>query len=145
MVHSPLMKVIQHSSKHHVLRFDAGDDVLAILTEHCASHNIFAGAFQAIGAASYVKLSWYDTDTKSYEHLELSGKLEIASMTGNASLKEGKMYMHAHGCFGDRELNVKGGHITQVIAHPTCELVFTVLPETMTRSHDEACGLHLLS
>lgn len=138
------MKCILRSSDHVVLRFDLGEEVLTSLQAWCETEKIAAGNFSAIGAASIIELSWYDTDEKRYADKTIEGKWEIVGITGFVAQKDGHTHIHAHGSFSDEQMNLQGGHIKKLIVGATCELALTILEGTIPRSFDERTGLFLM-
>lgn len=59
-----------------------------------------AGAIHGLGAADHVELGLFRTDVKQFVGHTYDGMYEIASLNGNISQMEGKVYLHLHG--GDR-------------------------------------------
>ncbi len=139
------MKIIARDEKNNILRFDRGEEVMQGVREFCISEGIAAGYFFVIGAAEKATVSFYNLYTKEYQDTILEGPLEITGVTGNVAKKENEIVFHAHGMFSDAYLNVKGGHIKEIIVSATCEVVFTVLNVTIGRSYDKITGLNLMS
>lgn len=138
------MKCVIRSADTAILRFDLGEEVLMSLQAWCEAERILAGNFTAIGAASMVELSWYDTDEKRYADKLIEGKWEIVGLTGFVAQKEGLAHIHAHGSFSDEQMNLQGGHIKRMTVGATCELSMIILDGTITRSFDERTGLYLM-
>ena len=93
-------------------RFQCGDDLLGSLTELCKKENIRAGVFSLIGAVQNAKLGYYDQAEKKYTGcVELNEKLEVVSCTGNISLKDGEIFVHAHIGLADNQGKAYGGHL----------------------------------
>jgi len=139
------MQVIYNKGKQHLIRFDLGEEVLNLLEKYCLDHNINSGIISGIGAVSDLTISWYNLDEKKYHDHELKKKLEIASFTGNISLKEGKPYIHAHGSFSDFELHSRSGHVKKMIVSTTAEFYIQELEGDLKRSFSAETGLYLLS
>ena len=71
---------------------------------NCArEHGITLGEVQAIGAVSQARVGFYHQAERKYYFLELPRPLEIASLMGNISLKDGEPIVHAHVTLTDRE------------------------------------------
>jgi len=95
-------------------RFATKIDLLEDLTALCKKENIQLGVFSIIGALHCVKLGYYHQDEQKYTTaLELEKKLEITSCTGNISLKDGEIFVHAHVSLSDHEGKCYGGHLMQ--------------------------------
>jgi predicted DNA-binding protein with PD1-like motif len=46
-----------------------------------------------------------------YKDVDLSEPMEIVSLYGNISLKDGKPFVHAHVVLSDEKGNARGGHL----------------------------------
>jgi predicted DNA-binding protein with PD1-like motif len=137
------MQIVLEQGPHKILRFDRGEALLLILKEYCMRENIMCATVSAIGAAEKLTLSWYDADTKTYTDREFDEKLEIVSLSGNISTMDGKPVVHLHGSFGNRDMQMFGGHLKMLIVGATCELKLMVMPFVLPRDFNEEVGLHL--
>jgi len=100
----------------YVGRGDYDADLLSTINTFCVENDIKVGIVQAIGAVQNIKLGYYDQNTKKYvQSMELEHKapFEIASLTGNVSLKEDKPFCHLHITVSDREGSCYGGHLLE--------------------------------
>ena len=138
------MMIITQDPLTSVLRIDAGEEVLECIREYCDEEEITAAAVTGIGAANHVIVSWYDLTRKVYEDKDLEGQWEIVSLNGNVSMKNDKAFVHVHGAFSDRSMNVQAGHVKKLIVGATCEVILTVIEGRMNRESDEETGLFLL-
>jgi predicted DNA-binding protein with PD1-like motif len=139
------MQVILEDSNQYVLRFDAGEEVVARLAQFAQQHTIRAAHFTALGAAGEVVLAYYDLGEKKYEDQAIVENMEILSVVGNIGEMEGKPAIHAHGTFGRRDLSIVGGHIKKLVVSATCEVHITKLLGQLQRAYNEDTGLNLLS
>jgi predicted DNA-binding protein with PD1-like motif len=126
-------------------RLTKGDDLLAALNAVCRAQSITLGEVQAIGAVSRARFGYYDQRERKYEFLELNESLEILSLVGNISLKDGEPMVHAHVTLADEQGRAFGGHLaegTQVFA---CEFALQEYMSfrTFHRNLDDATGLFL--
>lgn len=138
------MKVILKDGRRYTLRFMQGEEVLQALREFCIKEGIGAAYFSGIGGCNYLKLSYYNLQTKKYEDKEFKEGLEIANLTGNVSTADGETIIHMHGTFSDRELKAIAGHVMAVKISITCEIFLIALDGKMERKLDENIGLKLL-
>lgn len=138
------MNILLQSSDQYVLRFDRGEEVFLALQSFAENQKIGAAFFSAIGASQKVVLSYYDLEQKKYFDQSFEQDLEIVSMTGNIGKRDGKVALHAHGCFSDKSYQTFAGHIKELVVSATCEMMLTKLSGTLTREFDEATGLNLL-
>ncbi len=126
-------------------RLQKGDDLLSSLQRICSGLEIAQGELSAIGAVTCARIGYYDQAERKYAFLHLSRHLEILSLMGNVSLKDGVAFVHAHVVLGDESGRAFGGHLAEGTEVFACE--FTVrefLTETpLRRSMDEETGLFL--
>src|SRR5947207_10529973 len=88
-----------------------GSDLYDGLTQIVQKENIRLGRVQAIGATTHAVVAFYDQNTKTYNPLEFPGGMEILSLSGNVSIRDGKPFVHVHVLLGDAKGNVFGGHL----------------------------------
>ncbi len=123
---------------------ETGSDVLEGLLDVVRQYGLFAGAVAGIGSVSQAGLAYYNQETKAYEEKDFPEHLEIASLKGNISLKDGAAFLHLHAVLSRRDYSVIGGHIlpgTRVFAFE-----FEIIPfigEALVRGFDKATGLSL--
>ena len=126
-------------------RLAKGEDLLAVL-ENCArEHNITLGEVQAIGAVSQARIGYYNQSERKYYFLDLERPLEILSLTGNISLKDGKPMVHVHIILGDNEGRAFGGHLAEGTLAFACEFMIQEYQSAtpLVRQMDEPTGLFL--
>lgn len=138
------MKVILHEGDKYFLRFDSGEEVLGMMANFCLENKIEAGSWNAIGACAEVMISYYDLETKEYIDLNLKEDLEIISVTGNVAKMADKTVIHAHGCFSNRQMEPKAGHIKKLVVSATCEVALFVFKGKIERASNEKVGLNLI-
>lgn len=127
-------------------RFDHGKDLVASLEDFAVRNKIEMAVFSIIGAVSSVTLGYYDQKKKEYVSFQKNAPLEIASCTGNISLKDGKPFVHAHAVLSDYEGKTIGGHLfpeSPVFAGEFYIQEVTGMP--FSRKHDPETGLMLWS
>jgi len=124
------------------IRHDA--DLLVELESLCVREMISLGRVEAIGAVQRACVAYYDQAVREYRQITLQRHMEIASLIGNVSLKDGQPFVHAHAVFTDEEGRAVGGHLCQGTVVFACEFLLTVLdgPE-FTREYDAQTGLRL--
>ena len=85
----------------------------------------------------------FDTVNKVYKKKELTGPMEITSLVGNISTKDGETYLHFHVNLCDEEMRIQGGHMNACYVSATAEITVTKSEGTVERSMDEEIGLNL--
>ena len=126
-------------------RFRAKSDLLEALTELCKKENITLGVFSVIGALTSVKLGYYKQDAKKYtECVFLDKKLEITSCTGNISLMNSDIFVHAHITLADHAGGAYGGHLMPGSRIFAAEYYVKELEgAALERTRDSETGLNL--
>lgn len=99
-------------SRIFIGRFECNEDLLQALTDFCKKENIRLGTFSLVGAVKNAKLGYYNQEQQKYAGcVELNKKLEIASCSGNISIKDNEIMVHAHIVLADWEGKAFGGHL----------------------------------
>lgn len=125
--------------------FAAGDTVPEAILEAAGRERVRSAGFEAVGGVDRLTLAYYDRRAKRYEQHDFRGFMEVTSMLGNITQKDGKPFVHAHGNFGTRDLRVVGGHIISARVFPTLEMIVRRTSDTAVRRFDERLGLNLIS
>ncbi len=100
------------SGREFIGRFKLGEDILAALTGLCEKEEIRLGVFTIIGAVRSAKMGYYKQKEQKYiDCVNIETTLEITSCTGNISLMDDKIFVHAHINLADHEGRCYGGHL----------------------------------
>ncbi len=119
-----------------VVRLEDGEDV----HERLQSLGITAGAVVAgIGMLRDVTLAFWNGQ-EYVEHL-VKGPVELLSLQGNFSLKEGEPFVHLHTVLGMPDTLVVGGHLMRATVHETNEIIIRKLPGVAMERRREPSGL----
>jgi predicted DNA-binding protein with PD1-like motif len=137
------MKIIHQQTNQFVLKLDRGEELIETLKKFCQDEKISAAFFVGLGASSYLKVAWYNLETKQYEEKEFNETLEIAGMTGNVAMLDDKMIVHVHGSFSDKTLSAFAGHITKLVIGGAGEIKLDKFETTFKRQFDPETGLNL--
>jgi len=138
-----IMKCKQLRNKYFI-RLVKGEKIIENLLKFLDDNKIKAGFFNGLGAVSGAILGHYDLETKRYSEKTFEGQREIVSFHGNISRLDGKPYIHAHMCLGDKEMALVGGHCKEAMVAATCEIVLIDLDIDVERYPDKEIGLNLL-
>ena len=121
-----------------------GGDLLEELTSVCEKEGVVLGTVKAIGAVQKGSIGYYNQDEQKYQFVEFDKHLEIASLIGNISTRDGKVMVHAHVTFSDDEGVCYAGHLSGGTIIFACEFVITVCQgASFVRDLDEQTGLPL--
>jgi len=126
-----------------VIKLEKGEDLLETLSTVVEKENVEAGFFTGIGALNRVKMGIFIEG--KYEEIVIEDELEIVSLLGNVSLKDGKPFVHAHIIVSKRDGSAFGGHLLPgSIISVTCEIFLIKLKNAIKRGFDEEIKLYLL-
>jgi len=121
-----------------------GADLYDGLTQIVQKENIRLGRIQGIGATTHAKVAFFDQNTKVYNPIEFPGRLEILSLSGNVSIRDGKPFVHAHLVLSDPQGKAVGGHLLPGTTLFACEVFIEELEgDDLVRALDPRTGLHL--
>jgi uncharacterized protein len=130
--------------KRIMARLTHGADLIDEILRATNEHHIELAQCWAIGAVKRARLAYYDQDGKAYWEFALDRHLEIVSLIGNVSLRDGQTAVHAHAAFADDEGRMYGGHVAAGCEIFACELLLVEFSgELLERQHDEVTGLPL--
>jgi len=122
----------------------SGSDLYEEMTKIVQREDILIGRIQGIGAVTQAKIAYYDQNKSEYINLEFSDGMEIVSLTGNISMRDGKPFIHAHIVLSDREGKTFGGYLLPGTKLFACELFIEELDgEKLIRTKDGKTGLFL--
>jgi len=124
-------------------RLDHGADIISQITNLAEKNGIETAALCAIGALSRAELGYYDQLSHEYGKISLEEPVELASCTGNISMRDGRPFVHAHAVLSDRTGRTWGGHLTSgiIFAAEVYLQELTGLP--LKRVPDSITGLKL--
>lgn len=127
----------------YVVRMERGEEIIATLTNLCEREHIGLATVEAIGAVDHAVMGIFDVPTRTYLRKEFSGPMEIASLSGNVTRKDGAPYIHLHATVCDQDLLTHGGHANALTVSATCEMFVRVIDGEVGRRTDEEIGLNL--
>jgi predicted DNA-binding protein with PD1-like motif len=126
-------------------RLAKGEDLLTALESCAREHDITLGEVRAIGAVSQARVGFYNQTERKYYYLDLARPLEILSLIGNISLKDGKPMVHAHITLSDHDGRAFGGHLAEGTLAFACEFAIQEYKSANppVRQMDDPTGLFL--
>ena len=128
----------------YVIRLNKGEEVISSLKELCKNEDIKLAEITGLGAANLVEIGVFNVNTKEYNTKIFEGMFEITSLVGNATRKDGEVYLHIHINFGDEDGVVKGGHLVRTNISATSEIILRKIDGEVGRKLSEEIGLNLL-
>jgi predicted DNA-binding protein with PD1-like motif len=125
-------------------RLPNGKDLTKAIEELCIQNSIQAGVFFVIGSVTSLTLGSYDQKQQVYVTCKKEEPLEIVHCPGNVSLKDGKVFVHAHAVLADMNGQTIGGHIfSETIVYAGEIYIRELLGEPLEREYDKVTGLSL--
>ena len=135
-----------NAGRRFVGRFDHGKDLISSLEDICAENKIEMAVFSVIGAVLSVTLGCYNQKKQAYISFQENSPLEIASCTGNISLKDGNPFVHAHAVLSDEQRKTISGHLFSKTPVFAGEFDIRELKgKPFSRKYDRETGLMLWS
>ena len=131
-------------NENYVVRLNKGEEVISSLKELCEKENIELAEITGLGASNLVEIGVFNVNTKEYNTKVFEGMFEITSLVGNATRKNGEVYLHIHINFGDEQGLVKGGHLVQAKISATSEIIIRRIDGKVGRKLSDEIGLYLL-
>ncbi|MDV3276920.1 MAG: DUF296 domain-containing protein [Nitrososphaerales archaeon] len=116
------------------------DEILRIAKKE----KIRTARVEAIGGVNKLELAFFNHEEKKYEKRKFNEFMEVTSLLGNITLKDGKPFLHMHGTFGRRDSSVVGGHLVSGSVFPMLEAIITPTKNRAKRRFDEEMGLNVI-
>lgn len=128
--------LVVESDGELVVRLEDGEDFF----EQLQSLGLTAGVIVAgIGMLRDVTLAFWNGREYIEHHVE--GPVELLSLQGNFSLKEGEPFAHCHVVLGREDGSVIGGHLMRATVNETNEIIIEKLSEVKMERRPELSGL----
>jgi predicted DNA-binding protein with PD1-like motif len=143
--HEPMSLFEYDANQELMVRLKHDADLVQSITELARSRGIEAGSFTAIGALKRARLGYYDQKNHEYREIKIDSPHEMASCTGNISLKDGEPFAHVHVVLADEAGNTKAGHLLKGIVFAAEVHLRQLKGPKLGRKYDEVTGLSLWS
>lgn len=125
------------------LRLDPGEELLDKISEVCRRQGVRFGSITGIGAANHVTIGFYNLEKQEYSEKELDFPMEITSILGDVTRKDGEVYLHVHINVSDEEGRTFGGHLKKCMISVTGEIVIACIDGEVGRKADPATGINV--
>jgi uncharacterized protein len=130
--------------KTYAIILDSGDEVMQCIQSFAKEQNVKASQFSAIGAFGKATLGFFDFEIKDYVKIEINEQAEVLNITGDISLYNNEIKIHAHVVLGKKDGAACGGHLLKAIVHPTLEIILTESPSYLQREMDKDSHIPLI-
>ena len=133
------------SGRLFLARLDHDSEIVTSITNLAERLGIEVGVVSAIGALKRAEIGYYDQKIHEYRPMEIDGPVEISSLSGNISIRDGKPFLHSHATLADSEGNVRGGHLSSGTVFAAEVYIRELVGRPPTRTHDPTTDLFLWS
>lgn len=125
------------------VRIDRGDEIVASVKSICEKEHVKFGSITGLGAVGHAVVGLYKVAEKKYFSNTFDGEMEMTSLIGNVSEKDGQVYLHFHANFAKSDGQAVGGHLNEAVISGTGEIFIHVINGEMGRRLDPVTGLNI--
>lgn len=127
-----------------ILKINKGEQIASSIKNFCKENNIKLASISGIGAATNIKIGYFNLNTKVYNEKVFDDKYEVTSLLGNITTKDGEPYLHLHITFSDEDCTTYGGHFVEGTISGTSEIFLTVFDGEVSRYVDDETGINVM-
>ncbi len=138
-----MLVIFKKTDGTYAVRLDPGEEIIASLKKLCERENIAFAEVSAIGAVDRAVVGLYNLTERKYHSKTFEEPLELVSLLGNVSRRDGEVYIHLHASFADEQCRTVGGHLNEAVISGTCEMFVKPLDGEMNRRVCEKTGLNI--
>lgn len=136
--------VYKQFGNKYVIRLNKNEEIINTLQEFCAEREIAFGTITGIGSLKSVTLGFFDPSTKEYKEKTFREPLEMANMTGNITIKDGKPLLHIHTTVAGKNYKALAGHMVKAEISLTGEIIIDAVNAKVEKAFDKDTGLNLI-
>lgn len=125
------------------LRVDRGEELVTAIRSVCEAEGVKLGFLTGLGAVDHAVVGLYRVSEQKYYSHTFDGEMELTSLIGNVTEKDGKVYLHLHANFAKDSGQVVGGHLNEAVISGTGEIFIRILEGNLGRRTDPETGLNL--
>ncbi len=125
------------------VRLSVGEDIVKSLIELAEKENIGFAQINGIGAVKSATVGFYNLEEGRYLPKTFNEPMEIISLLGNLTRKDGKPYLHLHASFSGEDCNVVGGHLNEAVIGVTAEIFVNIIEGEMNRRVHPVTGINV--
>ncbi|MDD7463014.1 MAG: DUF296 domain-containing protein [Anaerococcus sp.] len=127
-----------------VVRLFKGEKIVESLHEVLNKEDIKAGSISGLGAVKKLDIGYFNPGTKAYKPIIFDEYMEVTSLVGNVSRKDGEVYTHLHIVCGREDASTVSGHLNEAEISLTAEIFVDILDGEIERSFDEDIGINVM-
>jgi len=112
---------------------------------HCANDAELKGAtLSGLGGIAPTTLLYFDHVAKKYHRKTIDEFMELVSLTGNITKKEGKRESHIHVALSNKDYQMTGGHLEKATVAAIAEIKVVPTSGVLIKRFDDETGLDVL-
>ena len=127
-----------------IYKLDGGASLVDEILRIARKEKIETAGVAAIGGVNSITLAYFNNTKKKYEEHVFDGFMELTSLLGNITVKDGQPFLHAHCTVAKRDQSVLGGHLVSATVFPLVELIITPTSNRAERRFSKEVGLNLI-
>lgn len=127
----------------YVIRLNKNAEIIPVIKQFCTEKNIKLGTIEGIGAIKSATFGFFNPETKQYQEKTFVAPMEITSLLGNITTKDGETYLHIHMNAAGSDYNTIGGHLVNATISLTGEIFIKEINGTVEREFNNDVGLNL--
>lgn len=127
-----------------IYNLEEGANLVDEILKIAKKEKIKTARVEAIGGVKKITLAFFNRSDKKYEGHPFNEFMELTSLLGNITMKDGKPFLHAHCTVAKRDQTVLGGHLISATVFPLVELVMTPTKNRAKRKFDDELGLNVI-
>lgn len=124
-----------------IVSLEKGDSLRSMVEDLAAKLGIGGAEVSAVGAVEDADLGCYVLADKKYVRRGFAGILELVSLQGNLTIKDGKPFLHAHVAMSGEDFAVHGGHLFDAKVGVVVEMFIRPLAGPLQRIFCDEIGL----
>ena len=125
------------------VRVDRGEEIVSSLRQVCEQEKVKCGSITGLGAVDHAVLGLYRVEEKRFLSNTFDGEMELTSLIGNVSEKDGEVYLHFHANLAKADGTALGGHLIEAVISGTGEIFIEVIDGTLGRRFEPETGLNI--
>ncbi len=127
------------------LRLNRGEEIVSSVKSVCEKEHVTFGSIAGIGAVGHAVVGLYRVAERKYYKNTFDGEMEMTSLLGNSTEKDGQIYLHLHANFARADGQVVGGHLNEAAISGTAEIFIRTAQGSIGRKTDPATGLNVFA
>ena len=124
------------------LRCDPGEEILEQLNIVCEKEDVRLALISGLGSVTKAVIGIFDLAEKHFYATTLEEPMEIGTLTGTVTNKNGAVYLHVHAVLGKTDGTAYTGHLKEGVVMATAEIELDLIEGEVGRRFVPETGLH---